>query len=113
MRDFSQSSFLFPLTLISLVTLMLVLGCSTVDLRPKKACELTRDAQKSALALVAKAHEPFAQHATEVSALRAKLLQVQSYAAEQLKNPRVDEAWRVNLDPHRDLLSGLLWKWER
>lgn len=68
--------------------------------------------RNEAVALMAKAGEPFAQHKAEVELLNAKVEAAYQVAASTPRNELVAREWQVLKDPERDLYGGFIKRWQ-
>ena len=65
-----------------------------------------------AVALMSRAHEPFARHREAVAALTLRLDKAYEFAHGRPRNEISAQQWEILRDPERNLLGGFLRRWE-
>lgn len=65
------------------------------------------------LALLDKASEPYAGHADQAEVLRLELNIAYEYAKGRPNNELSIRQWELMIDPERNLMGGLLSRWEQ
>lgn len=114
LRASGLSSFLLRGALPPLIAL-LSLSCATHLISPysETAYSMAVSLKVDALALMAEAGEPYAQHAAAVEALRLQAQKNLEYARGRPQNEDTTRQWEILLDPAGSLLGGFLARWER
>ena len=100
----------------SILTLLAVLAVACTPLIAGYSLEAYRYAtslKAETLAIMAKADEPFAQHAAEVSALRIRMAAAQEFAAGMPLNQLSARQWRIMNDPDGGLAGEYWVVWEQ
>ena len=77
-----------------------------------RAYEQATSLKVESLALMEKATEPYADHASAAEDLRTKLRKAREFAEGRPNNEISAQQWHILIDPERDLLGGFLRDWE-
>ena len=70
------------------------------------------DLKVDSLAAIAKATEPYLDHAKEVDSLMINIDQAYEFAKGLPKNDIVTKQWEIMLDPDGNMLGGFIKKWK-
>lgn len=77
-----------------------------------RAYEQATSLKVESLALMEKATEPYADHASAAQSLRTELRKAREFAEGRPNNQISAQQWEILLDPERDLLGGFLRDWK-
>lgn len=87
-------------------------GCQTISPYNAQAYDNAVTLKVRSLSLMAKATEPYEEHAAEVEALLLDVEIAYEYAKGLDKNEIVTRQWEILKDPERRLLGGFLNRWQ-
>lgn len=99
-------------TVLPLAVALVFAGCAISPPFDPAALAQAKDLRTSSLALMGKATEPFANHATEVTQLRSQLDQALVASSARPRNKTVTKQWELLAAPQGHLLGGFLSRWQ-
>lgn len=95
------------------LAVLVLAGCNgTIGPFTQRAYEQATSLKVEALTLMDKAIHPYAEHKTEVDALRLNIDKAYEYARGLPKNKVSTEQWQILRDPGRNSIGGFLKRWE-
>ncbi|ESR26543.1 hypothetical protein [Lutibaculum baratangense] len=100
------------LPLLAAVLVALLSACAS--LAPDYSLEAYRNAttlKAESLALIAKAHEPYASHAREVEELSTRIDAAYEFSAGLPRNALSARQWAIMRSPDRNLYGGFVARW--
>jgi hypothetical protein len=96
----------------SLVFLLAFAACSSISTYDQTAYLQAVNSKVDALALMAKATEPYTDHRSEVAQFLIELDKAYEYERGRPLNTDTIKQWDILRDPNRDLLGGFLKEWK-
>lgn len=102
----------FQAACITLLLLLAFAGCSTISTYDQTAYLQAVNTKVDALALMAKAVEPYTNHRNEVAEFLIELDKAYEYERGRPLNAYTIRQWDILRDPNLDLLGGFLKEWK-
>lgn len=102
----------FSRTVPLLASVLMLAGCAISPPFDAGALNQAKSLRASSLALMGKATEPFANHASEVTQLRSQLDQAVVASSARSRNKSVTKQWEILAAPQGHLLGGFLSRWQ-
>lgn len=103
----------FRITNLLLLVAIVVSGCApSISQFNETAYQQAVQLKVQSLALLDKASEPYADHAEKAEALHQELHTAYEYARGRPHNEISTRQWKIMIDPKRNLMGGLLARWE-
>ncbi len=99
-------------SLALLLVLLSFHACSQISPYSHFAYQQATSLKAEALALMAKATEPYASHEKEINELETELEFAYEYAKGRPKNELSTKQWQILKDPNRNLLGGFIKRWK-
>lgn len=97
--------------LISTVSFLFT-ECSNISEFSQYAYQQAVNLKVESLNLISYASEPFEEHSEEVSALKLELSKAVEFSRGRPDNEISTRQWEILIDDNRNLLGGVLKKWE-
>ena len=94
------------------IILVLVGACSVTSPFNERAYDIATTAKVDALAVVTQATEPFANHTSEVRALKLEIDKAYEFAKGRPHNEEATQQWAIIRDAQRNSLGGFLRRWQ-
>lgn len=106
-------NYFFRVASLFLFVAIVVAGCApTISQFNESAYRQAVQLKVQSLALLDKAAEPYANHANKAETLRQDLHTAYEYAKGRPDNELSAGQWEIMIDPERNLMGGLLARWE-
>lgn len=103
----------FRKTKLLLLVAIVISGCApSISQFNETAYRQAVQLKVQSLALVNKATEPYAGYAEKAETLRQDLQTAYEYAKGRPNNNLSTQQWEIMIDPERNLVGGLLARWE-
>jgi len=102
----------FQVAWVRLLFLLTFAACSTISTYDQTAYLQAVNTKVDALALMAKAVEPYMNHRNEVAEFLIELDKAYEYERGRPLNTNTIRQWDILRDPNRDSLGGFLKEWK-
>jgi hypothetical protein len=102
----------FPAGCVTLLVLLAFAACSTISTYDQTAYLQAVNTKVDALALMAKAVEPYTNYRNEVAQFLIELDKAYEYERGRPLNTDTIKQWDILRDPNGDLLGGFLKEWK-